>query len=175
MDNSHGRNTEKTQVTGPSPEHERPNPPGRGPVPNPNSYPANVDPMLPQSFTWPQIPTSQLPVPAEGRLAAGVVLSLTSASGSPVPGHSNAPNSKATTTLSRSSLTDGQRLQIVRLCCQGEEYLRSKEDFWTKRTTEFNRATGKTVSNARTVVTRLYIKYRSDIADVHAYSYLLNF
>ena len=29
MDNSHGRYTEKTQVAGPSPEHECLNPPGR--------------------------------------------------------------------------------------------------------------------------------------------------
>ena len=56
---------------------------------------------------------------------------------------------------------------MVRLCClRGEEYLGPKEDFWTKRTTEFNRATGKSVANVRTIVTRLYKDYQLDVAMV---------
>ena len=48
----------------------------------------------------------------------------------------------------------------------GEEYLGSKEDFWAKRTMEFNKAYGKAVANVRTIVTRLYKDYFSDVAEV---------
>ena len=47
----------------------------------------------------------------------------------------------------------------------GEEYLGPKEDFWAKRTMEFDKASGKAVANVRTIVTRLYKDYLSDPAE----------
>ena len=140
---SYGRNTD---LANPSLQYTSGNS-----APGPGPYPTNIGPMLLQSFTWPPMPA---PAPAERSTATGT----------------RAPSTQAAS--SRSSLTDGQRLQLVRLCClKGEEYLGSKVDFWAKRTMEFNLATGKAVSSARTIVTRLYIKYRSDVADVILYLY----
>ncbi|KAG0123473.1 hypothetical protein HOY82DRAFT_544232 [Tuber indicum] len=53
----------------------------------------------------------------------------------------------------RASLTENERLQLVRLCCtRGEEYLRGKEKFWICRTEEFNATASKRIANARSIV-----------------------
>lgn len=163
MDNTYGRSTEATHAST-SNSNTQPKATDLVEATTYNELPENSssfarpadlnsDLQLPQQFTWPpirafalpefehtQIPHQQLPAPAhtEGRPAAGATLSLRS------PPAVNSESSgreapKATATLTRTRVTDGQRLQMVRLCClSGEEFLGPKEDFWAKRTIEFN-------------------------------------
>lgn len=92
-------------------------------------------------------------------IAAGIVLASLAAA----PENSS-PKEK---TVQRSRLTARQQLHLVRLCCErGEEYSGPKENFWAKRTAEFNRVTGKSVASARTIVTRLYREYLAKAAEV---------
>ncbi|PUU74715.1 hypothetical protein B9Z19DRAFT_1092089 [Tuber borchii] len=62
----------------------------------------------------------------------------------------------------RASLTESERLLLVRLCCsRGEEYLQGKERFWIRQTEEFNRTSGKSIANARTIVMRMLKQYKT--------------
>ncbi|KAF8542003.1 hypothetical protein BDD12DRAFT_877287 [Trichophaea hybrida] len=108
-----------------------------------------VDPVLCSQQPEPWEPVSALPqiVPLQGIFTAppGAPLSVAAAE-------------------TRARLTDGDRLQLVRLCVtHGEEYLGPKEEYWLKQTVQFNRIKGTNMANARTVVTALLKKYMMEM------------
>ncbi|KAF8243443.1 hypothetical protein K440DRAFT_637350 [Wilcoxina mikolae CBS 423.85] len=105
-------------------------------------HPAQHAPEL-----WKPIPTLPEIVPLQGIFTAppGIL-----------------PSVAATETRAR--LTDGDKLQLVHLCvAHGEEYLGPKEEYWRKRTVQFDRMKGTNMANARTVVTALLKKYKMEM------------
>jgi hypothetical protein len=74
---------------------------------------------------------------------------------------------------SRTRLSDGEKLQLVRLCLdRRDEYLGKKDVFWSKRTEEMNallqRAGRRTnpISGARCVIKNLLKRYHREIYQV---------
>ncbi|KAF8242092.1 hypothetical protein K440DRAFT_640202 [Wilcoxina mikolae CBS 423.85] len=108
-----------------------------------------VDPAIcsQQQEQWEPVPTLPEIVPLQGIFTAppGTLPSVATAE-------------------TRARLTDGNKLQLVRLCvAHGEEYLGPKEEYWLKRTVQFNRMKGTNMANARTVVTALLKKYKMEM------------
>ena len=151
----------------PALENEPPSPPNLTSRTSNMDSPAQPQVPAPEATTGNQHPAMTSPQPPQPPdsatpTAAGVVLAGPEAS---APGPENSsPKEK---TGQRSRLTARQQLQLVRLCCsRGDEYSGPKVNFWAKRTVEFNRATGKSVASARTIVTRLYRDYLVRVAEV---------
>jgi hypothetical protein len=83
--------------------------------------------------------------------------------------------SNATPVATRTRLSEGEKLQLLRLCVQrGEEYCGRREEFWARRTEEMNSLLsqgrthnqGRTISNARTVVSNMLKKYELEFPEV---------